>query len=1157
MVPDKMGGRGVKCPRCEHAFTAPNGLPTGSHTDLRLPVATTLPPVVAATPPTPAPAPVPIPIPMASVVGESPPLPLAQAITASPAGTARPRPPAPRRRLTRLVLDLPETMLRNVPRPLQGITQLAGLALALGLTAWALTQWAHLEMVGFALAAIGLLLGGVALAALLQRHEKGWGLPAAALLVNVQAFIFAAVGAFAGEVEERPPVVNRPPSPGTAVNRLRQQLKDPDPKERLQGSYALVEMARDLNKSILDLINLLRDPQKEVRAAVAEAVGLLGAEARIAYPSLVESNRADNDETVRAKAQEAMKRVGAPTATDMPTMLETFNDRKLSKQLRANAALALGMIGADARLAAPSLEEGLKDPEAIVRVSCAQALWLLVGKQAEGTVDVLIATLKDFDPVVRARAAYALFRMRGDAKDAAGQLEIALTDSDPQVRRNAAFALWAIGPAARAQVPKLVEALRDSDAKVRLGAAMGLWAIARQKDGIPVLCDLLKASETVVRISAVTYLHDICREARASNLSFKERDAKSGNAALADAVPALIAALSDQSDDVHELAARTLSIIGKDAAAAVRPLTEALKSGDPKFRAEAAYAIGNIGGDAARPAVKGLQEALTDRDNTVRVFAAQALFLIERRGEELVPVLVGVMKDRDPGVRSRAANALGNMGDQARAAVPALNDALKDANPSLKLTAATALGKIGSPAVVAYANLQELAKDDTIPEIKKAASTAMRQIGAPKKSDVQTILIPALSNNNPNYRASAIVCLWMLYRDARSAVGPLSKALSDPDATVRGTAAFALAAIGPEAVEAVPALIKALQSQGDETLRFRAAYALGEIGPKAKEAIEPLKAALDDKKPAVRLHAAQALWSIDPKAEELVPALTRLLDDKELDTNLLVAAVETLSKMGSHSPADAKLLDLVRTKTIPALTRLIGDSDEALQLSAINALGGFGVEAREGIPKLIDMLREANAETRLASIDALVRIATAEKEAKVPIRAKTAFASLAFLGKVDNNPAVARAANMAMTRIGQPVGADVPDLLLVAGDKNQPLIYRASAAQVLTLIGTDAKDHVEAMCKLLSTDEPAVRVLIADALGALGPEGKAAIPPLLQALKKDDDVNVRVSVVQALGDIGQFHPKMVQQTLERIFADPMEAAAVHEAAAEALKKVQK
>src|SRR5262249_47128589 len=174
MIPDKMHGRGVKCPRCEHSFTAVNGaVEQPPQADLPMaPVVSDAPaevPVAAPAPPPPAP----IPLPLPPQGGTTP---TAQGITSQ--WPDPPPPAAPRRRgLTRLVLDLPENMLKTMPKPLKGITGVAVVALAAGLLAWALTNWIHMTILALALAALGLLFGGVAVAALAKRQERGPGLP--------------------------------------------------------------------------------------------------------------------------------------------------------------------------------------------------------------------------------------------------------------------------------------------------------------------------------------------------------------------------------------------------------------------------------------------------------------------------------------------------------------------------------------------------------------------------------------------------------------------------------------------------------------------------------------------------------------------------------------------------------------------------------------------------------------------------------------------------------------------------------------------------------------------------------------------------------------------------------------------------------------------
>ena len=74
--------------------------------------------------------------------------------------------------------------------------------------------------------------------------------------------------------------------------------------------------------------------------------------------------------------------------------------------------------------------------------------------------------------------------------------------------------------------------------------------------------------------------------------------------------------------------------------------------------------------------------------------------------------------------------------------------------------------------------------------------------------------------------------------------------------------AEALGRIGPDAKEAVPALIAALKDENWRCPLLVSALALGMIGPEAKEAVPALTAALEDKDERVRLASAQAIQAI-------------------------------------------------------------------------------------------------------------------------------------------------------------------------------------------------------------------------------------------------------------------------------------------------------
>ncbi len=84
---------------------------------------------------------------------------------------------------------------------------------------------------------------------------------------------------------------------------------------------------------------------------------------------------------------------------DVPTLIHKLKDR--DKEVRFNAAYAVGKIGPAAKEAVPALIAALKDEYRWVAASA-------LGKIGPAAVPALIAALKDEDGSVRVSAAFAL-----------------------------------------------------------------------------------------------------------------------------------------------------------------------------------------------------------------------------------------------------------------------------------------------------------------------------------------------------------------------------------------------------------------------------------------------------------------------------------------------------------------------------------------------------------------------------------------------------------------------------------------------------------------------------------------------------------------------------------------------------------------------------
>jgi HEAT repeat protein len=103
---------------------------------------------------------------------------------------------------------------------------------------------------------------------------------------------------------------------------------------------------------------------------------------------------------------------------------------------------------------------------------------------------------------------------------------------------------------------------------------------------------------------------------------------------------------------------------------------------------------------------------------------------------------------------------------------------------------------------------------------------------------------------------------------AKRDIAGLTKALKSKDNAVRYSAANAISKQGPDAAEAIPALIEML-NHWDTMTRAAAAGAIGHIGINCKKEVEPavpaLREALSDRENIVRRAAATALQDIDPE----------------------------------------------------------------------------------------------------------------------------------------------------------------------------------------------------------------------------------------------------------------------------------------------------
>ena len=202
----------------------------------------------------------------------------------------------------------------------------------------------------------------------------------------------------------------------------------------------------------------------------------------------------------------------------------------------------------------------------------------------------------------------------------------------------------------------------------------------------------------------------------------------------------------------------------------------------------------------------------------------------------------------------------------------------------------------------------------------------------------------------------------------------LSPKLDDTDKQVWSFAISAIANIGPDAKEAIPALIEGFgnrKSRGRDRdrrqVQTRCAFALSRIGAAA---IPPLIEALNSEENTVRAGAAKALAGMGADASPAIPALITNLKNED---DVRREAAEALGAIGaagiqplaaSLNSADAReragaamALALAGTgakEIAPAFLDLAKkETDPAVRVALLTALPKIGVDARESVPLLV------------------------------------------------------------------------------------------------------------------------------------------------------------------------------------------------------------
>jgi HEAT repeat protein len=375
-------------------------------------------------------------------------------------------------------------------------------------------------------------------------------------------------------------------------------LKSKDADERVRAIRGLSKLGVE---AVPPLVGALRDEEKQVSQSAAYALRILKAEPK-ALAEAVSPHAKDKNAAVRAGVAGALNRCG----TDgLPALLKLLDDGEAD--VRRQAVQSLAVVAARTPAARKEVLSGLQkrveDDSQPVRLDLARAL----PRCGDDSAKALLTLADDADASVRAHAIAGLGQIKAGGKEALAALsKKAKGDEDAMVRQSAVRTLGKMG---RDAEPAVIASLKDKEPSVQ---AMALRTLAAMKPDAKKVAPLIeevatKAESEQVRAVAVQTLERVGGE---------------------DAEKAIVRLLK-RDDSAVRLACLQRLIRGKLVKKElIGDLIKALADGDADVRSLAAFALGELKGDA-KEALPALRKLTDDEDERARKLAKQAIEKIE------------------------------------------------------------------------------------------------------------------------------------------------------------------------------------------------------------------------------------------------------------------------------------------------------------------------------------------------------------------------------------------------------------------------------------------------------------------------------------------------------------------------------------------------
>ena len=304
-------------------------------------------------------------------------------------------------------------------------------------------------------------------------------------------------------------------------------------------------------------------------------------------------------------------------------------------------------------------------------------------------------------------------------------------------------------------------------------------------------------------------------------------------------------------------------------------LMDALRAQDGRIRINTCHALSDLG-TLASPAAPILIEMFANGNTFERYYAGEALTNIGSAAAPALPHLVNILKTG--GMVGMACQVLGAIGEGAAPAVPTLLNILRTGSSEDRIIAADALEKIGAAAVPGLVYLQTAADDAD----RQMIDTILQEMGSQGLAGY----IHVLHNGNSAAKIKACEALALIGSQAAEAIPALLPLIETGSSEERIAACRVLLVNSHAAGEALPVMIKAVSHYQSPAEAAALCDVLSRFGKQAAPAIpaliEMLKCEGEE-----RFAAWNTLVAIGQPAAEELRALTGFFSGTPNDAKLL------------------------------------------------------------------------------------------------------------------------------------------------------------------------------------------------------------------------------------------------------------------------------